>query len=143
MAADALGRPRLHLDELLDELNLPSSGVALVEGVGGVRSPLAHDGDTIALAEKLEPDYVVLVAPSGLGAVNDVLTSRDSLAGRWPLIVFLNRFDPKDPIHRRNLAWLRDREHLSLAVTPERIAQCILKLHPNTLGSHARTVEVQ
>lgn len=143
MAADVLGRPRITIDELVGELDLLDHGVALVEGVGGVRSPLAHDGDTISLVERLNPDYVVVVAPSGLGAINDVLTTRDSLGGRWPLIVFLNHFDSADDLHTRNLAWLRDEESVPLAVTPGRVARCVLKLRPNTLGSRAQTVEAQ
>lgn len=143
MAADALGRDRLAVDDLVGELALPERGVALVEGVGGLRSPLAHDGDTLSLIDRLDPDYVVIVAPSGLGAINDVLTTRDSLAGRSPIIVFLNRFDPRDSLHVRNLSWLRDNEKVPLAVTPQRIARCMLKLLPNNLGAHDRIVEVQ
>lgn len=143
MAADALGRPHIAIDELVAELDLPPSGVALIEGVGGVRSPLAHDGDTISLIERLEPDYVVVVGPAGLGAINDVLTTRDVLEKRWPLIVFLNRLDPSNDIHVRNLAWLRDRESVPLAVTPRRVARCIAKLLPTTLGPHVSTMEVQ
>lgn len=143
MAADVLKRPRLKMNELVDELHLPDRGVALVEGVGGVRSPLAHDGDTISLTERLNPSYVVVVAPSGLGAINDVLTTRDSLGDRWPLIVFLNRFDASDNLHARNLAWLRDEESVPLAVTPQRVARCILESRPNTLGPQVHKVEVQ
>ena len=143
MAADVLGRGRLTVDDLVDELALPERGIALVEGVGGLRSPLAHDGDTLSLVERLDPDYVVIVAPSGLGAINDILTTRDALASRAPLIVFLNRFDPADDLHARNLAWLRDNEKVPLAVTPHRVARCLLKLLPNNLDDHARTMEVQ
>ena len=143
MAADALGRPRIAVEHLVDELNLPSSGVALIEGVGGVRSPLAHDGDTISLIESVDPDYVIVVAPAGLGAINDVLTTRESLGDRRPVIFFLNRFDTSDDINVRNLAWLRDREGVPLAVTTRRVARCILKLLPTTLDRHARTMEVQ
>ena len=143
MAADALGRPRISIEDLVDELGLPPSGVALVEGVGGVRSPLAHDGDTISLIERVDPDYVIVVAPAGLGAINDVLTTRDTLGDGRPLIFFLNRFDTSDDIHVRNLAWLRDRESVPLAVTTRRVAGCILKLLPNNLDRHARTMEVQ
>ncbi|MDQ4096176.1 MAG: dethiobiotin synthase [Actinomycetota bacterium] len=143
MAADALERPRIALDDLVDELELPSTGVSLIEGVGGLRSPLAHDGDTLSLVERVEPDYVVVVAPAGLGAINDVLTTRDALTDEWPLIVFLNRFDTSDDIHLRNLAWLRDRESIPLAITPRRIARCIAKLLPTTLDPDTRTMEVQ
>jgi hypothetical protein len=55
----------------------------------------------------------------------------------------LNRFDPKDSLHVRNLSWLRDNEKVPLAVTPQRIARCMLKLLPNNLGAHDRIVEVQ
>ena len=51
----------------------------------------------------------MLVADASLGAVNAVRTSAPWLAA-WPTAVFLNRFDADDDLHRRNLAWLVDRD---------------------------------
>ena len=113
MAASAVGEVPPKLAELLGELRWPSPapGVGFVETVGGVRSPLADDGDCGDLVAALEPDCVLLVAGAGLGAINEVRLAADALAG-LPLVVLLNRFLPDDDVHRRNLAWLRERDGL-------------------------------
>jgi dethiobiotin synthetase len=106
MAAEALGRRPFTIADLVDELAWPAVvGVGLVEAAGGVRSPLAADGDGVALATALRPDRVVLVADAGLGTINAVRLSTAVLAP-WPVTVVLNRFDPADQLHVRNLEWL-------------------------------------
>jgi dethiobiotin synthase len=106
MAAEALGRRPFTIAELVDELAWPEVvGVGLVEAAGGVRSPLAADGDAAALAGAMRPDRVVLVAHAGLGTINGVRLSMAALAP-WPVTVVLNRFDPADDLHVRNLEWL-------------------------------------
>ena len=140
MAADALGRPPIRIEDLVAELNLPQEATTLIEGVGGVRSPMAHDGDVLDLAGRLEIDLVVLVAPSALGAISDVLTSLDSIADRWPVIVFLNRFDPEDEVCRRNLEWLRSRG-ITAAVDPAEVADHILGARASNLAA-VQSVEV-
>jgi dethiobiotin synthetase len=106
MAAEALGRRPFTIADLVDELAWPAVvGVGLVEAAGGVRSPLAADGDAAALAGALRPDRVVLVADAGLGTINGVRLSMAALAP-WPVTVVLNRFDPADDLHLRNLEWL-------------------------------------
>jgi dethiobiotin synthetase len=83
----------------------------VVELAGGVRSPVAHDGDGVELIAGLAPDLVVVVADAGLGTINAVRTTLDALAGLdAPVVVHLNRLDPDDDLHRRNRAWLA--EHL-------------------------------
>ncbi|HKY65467.1 MAG TPA: hypothetical protein VJM49_03815, partial [Acidimicrobiales bacterium] len=73
----------------------------------GVRSPLAADGDALALAAALRPDRVVLVADAGLGTINDVRLSTGALAAvRRPVTVVLNGFDAADDLHVRNHEWL-------------------------------------
>jgi len=84
-------------------------GVGLVESVGGVRSPLAADGDTAALAAALRPERVVLVADAGLGTINSVRLSAAALAP-WPTLVILNRFDPASELHAANREWLAGRD---------------------------------
>ena len=124
MAAEALGLPVPTLAELLAEVTWPDGparDVGWVETVGGPRSPIGSDGDAVALAEALEPDLVVLVADAGLGTVNSVRLGVDVLA-RWPVTVFLNRFDPDDDLHRRNLDWLRTRERLEVVVDLEALS---------------------
>jgi dethiobiotin synthetase len=106
IAAEALGRAPFTVADLVAELAWPPAvGVGLVEAAGGVRSPLAADGDAVALAAALCPERVVLVADAGLGTINDVRLSTAAL-GPWPVTVVLNRFDPGEDLHVRNLEWL-------------------------------------
>jgi len=107
MAAAFLAQAAFTLAELVHETRWPDGvEVGLVETVGGPRSPLASDADSAALAAALEPDLLVLVAPAGLGAINDVRLSAAALAGiDAPLFVILNRFDGGD-LHDRNRRWL-------------------------------------
>ena len=106
MAAAVLGRPPMSLDDLVGELRWPARvDVGLVEGVGGPRSPLAVDGDSVDLADRLQPDLVLLVADAALGTINAVRLSLAALAAH-PVVVLLNRFDPDDDLHRRNRVWL-------------------------------------
>jgi len=109
MAADALSRPPIKIGELAAEIDFPAgTDLGLVETAGGVRSPLAHDGDTVDLIARLKPDAVVLVADAGLGTLNAVLLSYAALAP-VPVHVFLNRFDPEDVLHVANRQWLSER----------------------------------
>ena len=108
MAAELLRWPPPTLDELATELAWPpGTQLGIVEGVGGPRSPLAVDGDTVELAAAIDPDVVLLVADAGLGAINAVRLAVVALA-RWPVTVVLNRFDGSDDLHRRNRAWLAE-----------------------------------
>lgn len=129
MAADALGRPVPTTDDLLGELVWPDPAVTVgwLESVGGPRSPIGSDGDAVTVAERLDPDVVVLVADAGLGTVNAVLVSLAPFAGR-PVLVVLNRFDPADDLHRRNRAWLADRHHLTVLTSPEDLADHLATL---------------
>jgi dethiobiotin synthetase len=111
MAAAAEGRPPFTIADLAAEIAFPEGvDVGLVETAGGVRSPLADDGDTVSLAVRLRPDVVVLVADAGLGTINAVRLSADALAAVGaPVLVVLNRHDAADELHRRNAEWLHDR----------------------------------
>jgi dethiobiotin synthetase len=116
MAADALGRPAFRVADLVAELAWPGGvAVGLVECAGGVRSPLAADGDALALAEALQPERVVLVADAGLGSINAVRLATAALAG-WALSVVLNRFDPGNDLHQRNRAWLAERDGFHVVI---------------------------
>ena len=123
MAAEELGLPLPTLAELVDELHWPNPTPELgwVETVGGPRSPIAHDGDAVDLCEQLDPDVTVLVADAGLGTVNAVIVSAAPFENRH-LVVILNRFDPADILHRRNLEWLRTRQGLRVVTDPEALA---------------------
>jgi dethiobiotin synthetase len=119
MAAEALGLPAFSLADLVAELAWPASAaVGFVETAGGVASPVAADGDCADLARLLAPDLVVLVADAGLGTISAVRLAVRALEGMACTVV-LNRFDPADDLHRRNLAWLREREGLHVVVGAE------------------------
>lgn len=122
MAAAALGRVVPTIAEMVAaiESSWPSGGggtdLALVEGAGGVASPLAADGDSADLARALQVDSVVLVADPGLGVINSV---RLSVAALRPLrtLVHLNRFDAGADLHSRNAVWLRDRDGFTVTTS--------------------------
>ncbi|MGE3620693.1 MAG: ATP-dependent dethiobiotin synthetase BioD [Acidimicrobiia bacterium] len=118
MAAAVLGRPSIGLDDLVAETTWPEGvDLGVVETVGGVRSPVADDGDSGDLARRLAPDGVVLVADAELGTINATRLSVEALAP-LPVVVLLNRFDPEIDLHRRNRAWLADRDGLIVVVDP-------------------------
>jgi dethiobiotin synthetase len=122
IAAELLDRPSFTIADLVHELPPNDAGVVLVESAGGVRSPLACDGDTVALVSACSPALVVLVADAGLGAINAVRLSVDALAGRVSL-VYLNRFDADDVVHARNRVWLETHEGLEVFTDPETLAE--------------------
>ena len=123
LAASAAGETPPRLADLLAELRWPSPApdLGFVETVGGVRSPLAADGDCRDLLRALGPDIVLLVAGAGLGAINDVRLAAEALAGPT-LAVFCNRYLPGDEVHRHNLAWLRERDGLAVETTIQDLA---------------------
>ena len=126
MAAESLGRPPFSIEDLVSELRWPADAVdvGLVETAGGVRSPLAADGDCLALCVALAPDVVVLVADAGLGTINAVRLTTDALraapaaAAPPAVMVVLNRFDAAVDLHVRNREWLQARDALAVVVVP-------------------------
>ena len=127
MAADALGAPPFAVEDLAGEITWPDGiGLGVVEGAGGVRSPLAADGDNLDLLHALTPDRVVLVADAGLGTINAVRLAAGALAG-VRLHVVLNRFDDGVDLHRRNLAWLMDADGLDVVTEPDALADRLLR----------------
>lgn len=119
MAADALGEPPFAIADLVRELRWPpGTAVGLVETAGGVRSPLAADGDNVTLIDELAPALVLLVADAGLGTINLVRLSVGALT-RHRVVVALNRFDPADDLHARNRGWLIDNEALDVVTNAD------------------------
>jgi dethiobiotin synthetase len=122
MAAEALDAPPFTIADLAAELDWPRGiELGVVEGAGGVRSPLAADGDNLDLLGELEPDAIVLVADAGLGTINSVRLAVTALTG-WRPIVVLNRFDPVDELHRRNLEWLGGVDGFDVVTGPDALA---------------------
>jgi dethiobiotin synthase len=128
MAADALGRPPFSIAELVAELDVPEGATVLVESAGGVRSPLAADGDTVDLVDALQPALVILVADAGLGTINAVELSVTAL-GAHTVVVFLNRFDERDDLHRRNAEWLRSQAARNVVTEIEVLADQVIAAH--------------
>jgi dethiobiotin synthetase len=97
MAAESLGRPPFTIQDLTSELRWPADAVdvGLVETAGGVRSPLAADGDCLALCAALDPDVV------------------------------LNRFDGDVDVQVRNIEWLRARDALVVLEMPGRETELV------------------
>ena len=120
IAAQVLGLPPFTVADLAGELSWPPDGadVGVVETAGGVRSPQADDGDVCDLSSAVSPDVVVLVADAGLGTINSIRLSMDALAGGPPVVVVLNHFDAGHETHRRNRAWLAERETYTLVTVP-------------------------
>ena len=122
MAAAALGRPEFTIDDLVGAIAWPEDcEVGFVEGAGGARSPLATDGDTVALVRALEPDVVLVVAHAGLGVVNGVRLTLDVLTD-VPAIVALNHYDHHDAVHRANHDWLVARDAFDVVTAPGELA---------------------
>jgi dethiobiotin synthetase len=126
MAAESLGRPAFTIADLACEVAAswprPAADLGLVELAGGPRSPLAADGDGVDLARALAPDLVLIVADAGLGTLNAARLSADVFAP-GPRLLYLNRYDAADELHRRNRAWLEQRLALPLAVEIAALAQ--------------------
>jgi dethiobiotin synthetase len=127
MAADALGLPPFTIADLASEVTAGTTSrtPVLVETAGGVRSPIADDGDCAALIRTLVPNLVVLVADAGLGTINAVRLSRDALWKEGLVVVFLNRYDPDSDLHARNARWLARREGLVVLTDVEALANLV------------------
>jgi len=126
MAAEALGLAPFTVADLAAEVRAgePAGTLVLVETAGGVRSPIATDGDCVALINALAPALVVLVADAGLGTINLVRLSVDALRG-YRVVVYLNRFDDHSDLHDRNARWLRTHEGLEVVTEIEALATLV------------------
>ncbi len=108
MAARRLGRACPAIDGMASNCRFaPTVDVGLVEGVGGLYSPIASDGHNLDLIERIQPDLVVVVASADLGGIHDTMACTLPLAA-YRLAVYCNRFDPRTEVHGLNARWLRD-----------------------------------
>ena len=106
MAAGKLGRICPTVDELAAGCRFGATvDIGLVEGVGGLYSPLASDGHNLDLIERIEPDLVIVVASAALGGIHDSMACTLPLSA-YRHAVFLNRFDPRIEVHALNVQWL-------------------------------------
>jgi dethiobiotin synthetase len=130
MAARALGRQPPTLDDLVNEIDgaWPAAvvDVGVVEGAGGVCSPLAIDGDTADLARRIGADVAVLVGEPQLGIINAARLARPALYP-LPMTVHLNRYDPGSELHRLNRAWLADQDGFDVTTTIGALADVVAR----------------
>jgi dethiobiotin synthetase len=126
MAAEVLGHDPFTIADLDEETRWTGHvDVALVEGAGGPRSPLAFNGDNVDLARRLQPRIVTLVADAGLGAINAVRCSAGALSP-LRIVVALNRFSAGDVVHVRNLQWLSERDGFDVVTDPSQLVGRIM-----------------
>jgi len=130
MAARELGREPPTLDGLVDQIDggWPPEvvDVGVVEGAGGVCSPLAIDGDTAGLARRIGAGLAVLVGEPQLGIINAARLSRPAL-NPLPITVYLNRFDPESELHQLNLDWLIGQDGFHVTITIGALADAVAK----------------
>jgi dethiobiotin synthetase len=129
IAAAVLESAPFHVADLVAEVtsNPPVGAIVLVESVGGVRSPIAIDGDTVTLVSELKPELVVLVADAELGTINLVRLSHDVLLAHRT-VVYLNRYDADDEMHARNHDWLVTQLGLEVVADPEALEEVVAAL---------------
>jgi dethiobiotin synthetase len=129
MAAAALGLPAFTITDLVGEVRaglttVGADTIVVVEGAGGARSPIADDGDTVALAHALAADRVVVVADAGLGTINAVRLTVAALTS-WTPVVALNRYDDDNDLHRANREWLAARDGFAVVTSPVELAAAL------------------
>jgi dethiobiotin synthetase len=125
MAARILGRGPVLMQEIVAEVHWPAGiDIGFVETVGGARSPLACDGDSMELLRRLHVDQLLLVADAGLGAINSVRLTLAAV-GTLPTLVYLNRFDANNELHELNRRWLIEQDQLSVITDVHSLAVAI------------------
>jgi dethiobiotin synthetase len=132
MAAEFLRRPPFTIAELVDETAASWSDgidVGFVELAGGPRSPMASDGDGVDLAAALQPDLCLLVGDAELGTINSVRLCAAALTIA-PLLVFANWYDEANDLHRRNVAWLLERDGYDVLTDVDVITSRLASLLP-------------
>ncbi|MBL9137735.1 MAG: dethiobiotin synthase [Verrucomicrobiales bacterium] len=112
LAARREGRT-VTLSKVLAYLNAARGrgGWVLVEGAGGLRSPLGEDFDALNLVERLKAVPVV-VGVNRLGVLNDLVLSVEALPGplrKRAVIVVSGGKGHQSLVARTNLEWLRQR----------------------------------
>lgn len=125
MAAQALGRGPVMLAEIISEIRWPANiDIGFVETVGGVRSPLSGDADSLDLLRRLEVDRMLLIADAELGTINAVRLTLAAV-GATPTVVFLNRFQSDNELHEMNRRWLIEQDQLTVITDVHSLAVAI------------------
>ncbi len=141
VAAEQAGE-RIDYDMVLSETiaAVRDAEVALVEGVGGLRVPLAGDREVLDLVADLDLP-AVLVAHSRLGTLNHSALSVDALRRRDIPVrgVVLNRYEGADVAERTNPAELERMTGLPvhtvppIAAVPEGVVRAVEEALPASL----------
>jgi dethiobiotin synthetase len=135
--ADVLGPPHPAKGTCRGHRWPDDTDIVIIETVGGVHSPLAHDGDSVDLIRCLQPACLLVVAEAGLGTLNAVRLTL-SCIHPWPVEVFLNRFDATDRLHRSNLEGLAEHDGVE-AVTA--IAGCRQHVRSRAERDHSSNIQ--
>lgn len=113
------------MSEIIKEIHWPEKvDIGFLETVGGVRSPMASDGDSLELLRRVAVDQMLLVADAKLGTINNVRLTMAAV-GATPTIVYLNRFDPDNELHELNRRWLMDQDKLTVITNVHQLAVAI------------------
>jgi len=102
------------------ERELAAAETGIVEGIGGLRVPLADGREVLDLVADLDVSAVV-VARSGLGTLNHTALTVDALRRRNVSVrgVVLNRYEEASTAERTNPAVLERMADLSVHTLPE------------------------
>ncbi len=86
----------------------PQNHVVIVEGIGGVRSPLSERADFLMVAGRLGLP-MLLVSDCELGTLSTTLLCLEAATQERVRVlgVVLNRYRADDAVHRHNLGYLR------------------------------------
>ena len=78
-AAIKISRQKISINSYIKKMNdLPSNNITIIEGAGGLCSPLAPDGYNIDLIKKINAP-TILVAKDEIGVINNVILSINML----------------------------------------------------------------
>lgn len=99
---------------------LDGDGVGVVEGIGGLRVPLAGDREVVDLIGALDIPAVV-VSRSGLGTLNHTALTVEALRHRAVPVhgIILNRYEPATVAAETNPAVVADMTDLPVWTLPE------------------------
>jgi len=104
-----LAKKKITLNDYCKKLNLLNAyDYVLIEGAGGVCSPLSCDGLNIDFAKKVKMD-AILVARDEIGVINNVILSINTFI-KYKLnlkAIVLNRINTKQPCGMNNVRELR------------------------------------
>ncbi len=126
MAAALLDLPMPTMAELTAETIIPEARFVFVETAGGLKSPIAIDGDCLQYARRLGPTLHVLCADAGLGTINSIRLAQYCMEGDT-MLVFLNRYDEENIVHRCNRDWLCEVNRFDVSITIKQLADKLLR----------------